>query len=430
MKTISQELLYDDFFLVSDGERSLVYSPLRRIVFEVLPKGLEEIRRRQEIQDVASLFEEMSIQKKKVLTNRVGSEYKPTRLVLSLTSNCNLRCVYCYAEAGKKNLTMPWSIAKEAIDETIKNLQEKGEKSLKVTFHGGGEPFVAFPLMKRCVEYICSVWEGQKDFSVVTNGTLITSEIADWLQVHQFRLTISLDGPPEIQNIQRPKVNGDGSYDDAIRGARFLQERRMKFGIRATVTKSNVFKINDLLEIAMELGCGLKLEPLTPVGRGVNSEILTAEDFFEQYSHAQVRAATLGVPLKSTYSSDFNPKCIFCAGDGEMFCVLPDGRISSCSRVTKEDDALADTFLIGNIGSEGLSIDPEKVVELRQFNVMLYGQCEGCFAKWYCAGGCHNTRLLNSGIMPEEHCNLEKQFLWSNLVRELESEKKGGEKNG
>lgn len=222
-------------------------------------------------------------------------------------------------------------------------------------------------------------------------------------------------------------MNGEGPYDDAIRGAKFLQERSIKFGIRATVTNSNVFKINDLLEIAMSLGCGLKLEPLTPVGRGINSEALSAEDYFEQYSLAQVKAAQLGVPLKSTYSSDFSPKCIFCAGDGEMFCVLPDGRVSSCSRVTKEDDALADSFLIGKLDEEGLFVDPEKVAALRHFNVMLYSQCESCFAKWYCAGGCHNTRLLNSGVMPEDHCNLEKQFLWSNLVREVESEKKGGE---
>lgn len=427
MKTILQELLYDDFFLVSNGERNLIYSPLRRIVFEVLPKGLREIRKFQENQNLEVLLEEMALQKKKVLTNRVGKEYKPTRLVLSLTSSCNLRCVYCYAEAGKKNLTMPWSIAKEAIDQTIRNLQEKGGKRLRVTFHGGGEPFVVFPLMKRCVEYICSVWEGTKDFSVVTNGTLITSEIADWLQVHQFRLTISLDGPPEIQNIQRPKINGEGSYDDAFRGARLLQERRMRFGIRATITKSNIFKIRNLQDIAKELGCGLKLEPLTPVGRGVEMESVSIEDFYEQYSLAQLLATEYALSLKSTYSTDFNPKCIFCSGDGEMFCVLPDGNVSTCSRVTKEDDPLVDKFIIGTISEEGLSINPEKVANLRQLNVMLYSQCEDCFAKWYCAGGCHNTRLLNSGIMPEDHCTLEKQFLWSNLVREVESEKKGGD---
>lgn len=421
MKTISEELLYDDFFLVSDGDKKLIYSPLRRIVFEVLPEGLEEIRKRQENQNLVPLLEEMAPQKKKILTNRLGNEYNPTRVVLSLTSNCNLRCVYCYAEAGKKNLTMPWAVAKEAIDVAIRNLRKEGKEKFKVMFHGGGEPFVAFPLMKRCVEYICSVWEGTTRFSVVTNGTLITSEIADWLLIHQFQLTISLDGPPEIQNVQRPKVNGDGSYDDAIRGAKFLQERGIKFGIRATITNSSVFKMIDLLEIAKELGCGLKLEPFTPVGRGVNSEVLSSEDYFEQYSLAQVKATEMGVSLKSSYSLGFDPKCIFCAGDGEMFCILPDGRISSCSRVTKEDDALADTFLIGKFDKEGMVIDQQKVSVLRHLNVMLYPQCEGCFAKWYCSGGCHNSRLLNLGTMPEEHCNLERQFLWTNLINSMES---------
>lgn len=430
MKRILQELLCDDFFLVSDDQRTLIFSPLRRIVFEVFSSGILEIRKRQEDGTISSLLEEKALQEKKVMVNRVGKPFKPIRLVLSLTSDCNLRCIYCYAEAGKQHKTMSWLTVKSAIDETIRNLLDEGKEKFQLTFHGGGEPFVAFKLIKKTVKYVNSKWKGKKDFSVVTNGTLITPEIADWLADNDFRLTISIDGPADIQNRQRPKANGKGSYDDALRGARLLKERGLKFGIRSTITNANVFRVKDLLEIAKSLDCGLKLEPFTPVGRGSGDEILSPDDYFNQYIEASKVAKEMNVPLKSSYSSGFDPKCIFCAGDGEMFCVLPDGKISTCSRVTKDDDFLASTFIVGEVKEAGLIVDTEKIQGLRHLNVMYYNQCTDCFAKWYCIGGCHNTRLLNSGVMPENHCDLEKQFLWRNLIETLESNKKGEKAHG
>jgi radical SAM protein with 4Fe4S-binding SPASM domain len=99
----------------------------------------------------------------------------------------------------------------------------------------------------------------------------------------------------------------------------------------------------------LDLGCGLKLKPFTPVGKGA----------------------------------------------GEMFCVLPNGKISTCSRVTKDDDLLANTFIVGKVFDQKVEIDASKIESLRHLNVMFYDQCKDCFAKWYCMGGCHNTRLLN-----------------------------------
>lgn len=132
-----------------------------------------------------------------------------------------------------------------------------------------------------------------------------------------------------------------------------------------------------------------------------------------------LRAPFQSCPI--TLLSNIESKCIFCAGDGEMFCVLPNGKISTCSRVTKDDDLLASTFIVGKVLDEKVEVDPVQVENLRHLNVMFYGQCEDCFAKWYCMGGCHNTRLLNDGVMPENHCVLEKAFLWTNLIKVVDS---------
>jgi len=315
---------------------------------------------------------------------------------------------------------MPWSYAKLAIDAVAENLRIKGGDTFRTTFHGGGEPLLAFHMMKRCVEYVAHIWEGKTFFSVVTNGTLVTTEIAEWFAKNQFRVTLSLDGPVDVQNFQRPKANGQGSFDDAIAGGKCLQKAGVNFGIRTTVTNTNVFRMPEIMMIAQDLGCDLKLEPFTPVGRGADKvELLCLEDFYKGYVNLQELAKKNNIKLDSTYDAKFEPRCFYCSGDGEMFCVLPDGNISSCSRVTRDEDDLASMFLIGKIDESGVVIDNEKVNKLRYLNVMCYPQCQDCFARWYCAGGCHNTRMLNSGEMPNEHCLLVQQFLWTKLLGKI-----------
>jgi len=421
METVTQVLLGEDLYFLTNGEKGLIYSPRRMITFEIFSTNVDDVIAFSKGQEFQNLFTKYPLNENdKLLKNRVGMEYFPTRLILSLTSSCNLRCIYCYASAGSKGKFMPWLYAKIAMDAIAQNLSLKGGDIFKITFHGGGEPLLAFPMMRRCVDYIHQIWEGKTFFSVVTNGTLVTPEIAEWFAENGFRVTLSLDGPADVQNFQRPKANGQGSFEDAITGGKCLQNAGVNFGIRTTVTNTNVFRMPEILMIAQELGCDLKLEPFTPVGRGVDKvELLCLDDFYKGYINLRELAQKNKVRLDSTYYSRFEPKCYYCSGDGEMCCVLPDGKISSCSRVTREEDELADMFLIGKVKESGITIDVEKVSRLRSLNVMCYPQCQNCFAKWYCAGGCHNTRMLNSGEMPDEHCRLVQQFLWTKLLERI-----------
>jgi uncharacterized protein len=192
--------------------------------------------------------------------------------------------------------------------------------------------------------------------------------------------------------------------------------------IRATITDSNVNRICEIVDIAKEMGTSLKVEPITPTGRGEKVfENLSADKFITNYLEAKRYAQEIGVELASTYDHDFTPKANFCGGNGRMFCVLPKGKITSCSRVTREDDYLADHYIIGEMFESEAQIDYKKLSQLQQLSVLNFDQCKNCFAKWYCAGGCHATRLSNNMVMPDEHCAIVKSVLWDNLISQKQS---------
>lgn len=405
----------------------MAYSPLREKVFRIKQaKGVSVIKnyfqQGTQDQEVRRFLEESGLLKElPIVRNRIGKPYHPAHLALSLTSGCNLRCSYCYARAGEVFQTMPWAIAEKAVRIAVEESSKLGLKSLKLLFHGGGEALVEFDLVKKSTVLAEELWKGKKNFSMVTNATLITQEIAEWFKEHDFRISISLDGPKDVHDAQRPKANGSGSFDDCVRGMCFLKEANVPYNIRATITMSNINRIKELILIAKALECGLKIEPIIITGRAEDGmEAVSMDDFYYAILDGAKFAKELNVRFSSTYLHEPGRKNEFCYGNGEFFCVLPDGSVSSCTRVTRVQDDLAEAFIVGGFDSNlNLVINQDKVAKLRNLSIGKFDQCKDCFAKWYCVGGCHHCRLSNGGDMPNSHCQLVRALLFTQLEKNL-----------
>jgi uncharacterized protein len=95
-----------------------------------------------------------------------------------------------------------------------------------------------FSLMRQVVAYAKEQAAGkgkQIKFNMTTNGSLITNKIIAFLQEEKIEPLISFDGPPEIQNRQRPFKNGRGSYNRVYANIRKLRRVFPKLMARATV---------------------------------------------------------------------------------------------------------------------------------------------------------------------------------------------------
>ena len=80
----------------------------------------------------------------------------------------------------------------------------------------GGETLLNFPVLKKTVAYARrrAAEAGKEiDFSLTTNATLLQPDIIDFLADNDIGVTISMDGPRELQNKFRVFHNGAGSYD-------------------------------------------------------------------------------------------------------------------------------------------------------------------------------------------------------------------------
>lgn len=421
---VHAEKITEDLWLLSRNGYHIAFSPLSCFSFEVKPKGVSAMWshfKETFNPQIADFLSHSGFEQK--YTMKTGSEdesFSPAGVVLSLTSGCNLRCVYCYAFAGTETLSMSELTGRTAIDYAVRNAHKIGRQKSRILFHGGGEAMYVWPLLVKLTEYAANRWKDQVRFSMVTNATLITTERANWLKEHEFRLTVSVDGAKSVQDAQRPMYPHGSSFDACYRGMRLLQDRHVDFGIRATLTHQAAGKIEDLVKIAAEFGCGLKLEPFTPVGRGAvdpNGLALDPSGFVDAFMRAEALGGKLGVEVKTTYLKIQTPGENFCAGNGNMFLVTPAGDVSSCSRATQTNDALSEQFFIGKVSETRVLIDPEKVKRLRALKPSNFVECAECFAEWYCRGGCHNSRL-NSGGRPETgHCTLARWFIWYDLFR-------------
>lgn len=113
------------------------------------------------------------------------------------TYDCNLNCIYCYADGGSDAIYMRWEVCKTAIDFVTKNLPENSQ-TFTVSYHGGGEPTLHMDLIKKSVSYIKNKFKKTKTttrFYIGTNGVM-NKDVAKWIGENIDSVTISIDGPP------------------------------------------------------------------------------------------------------------------------------------------------------------------------------------------------------------------------------------------
>jgi len=118
-----------------------------------------------------------------------------------------LSCIYCY-EKNKQGKDIEFERARDIIDKEVNMVD--GIKNIEIDLFGG-EPFLAFDLIKRITEYVKKIdTDKQIMLFATTNGTLIHNEVQEWLieNAEWFTCGLSLDGTKQMHNLNR-----SNSYD-------------------------------------------------------------------------------------------------------------------------------------------------------------------------------------------------------------------------
>jgi uncharacterized protein len=135
-------------------------------------------------------------------------------VVAVMNLNCNFSCVYCY-EGDRKNpnLRMSLDTADKLEKFILKN--RKDNDNVRIDFYGG-EPLLDVPMIRYISEKMATMTQQNGklyEFYLVTNGSLLTEKVLDTLIPLGLRgIKITLDGPKDIHDKQRPYVHGKGSF--------------------------------------------------------------------------------------------------------------------------------------------------------------------------------------------------------------------------
>ena len=304
-------------------------------------------------------------------------------------------------------------ISDSIVDLLLNELERvSSEETIHLVWHGG-EPTLAgcgfFSRMK-ALQY-----GRDKRFEnyIQTNGTLLTDELIETLNNNGFKIGLSLDGPPNLNDHNRTDSKNAGSFQRVSRAMQKLWKHKIPFGILATVAKHNVGHASDLYNFCRELGINLKLSPLYHAGRAmhhIDALAITPNEYAQflnqlaalwlsdihPVSIDPLEALFLGTLVGNRIPQD----CSFTANcHRKFFAIGPTGDLYPCGLFQG-----LEKYKYGNIFD--MAIDKIKFTDafarLEYRSEAIAMRCKPCALYELCYGGCPFQALTRTGDLNKE----------------------------
>lgn len=321
------------------------------------------------------------------------------KLVINVTQICNLRCTYCAAGGDG---TYGAAQTKINVEKTLPQLKffldklENGE-SFQINFLGG-EPLLYPEGIREIGRYVQLAIAGRNiapRFSIVTNGTLITEENLELLCELKAQVTVSLDGPPEINDRVRPGKNGQGSTAAVVQGIQQLvlaKDRLQSVALHGVFSADNL-EIFEAYRFYKTLNVD-RYDFTFAVGdndtnsnfRFISQMNLIAKLAYQEGGEAELRK--IGTfdqyfrSLDSQYRSENH------CGAGKSFLMIDaKNNLFTCPWDVNDRKEM--------VGS-GTELNEEKMAEY-EGSLIDKNNCQTCWARYLCGGGCMYIHKQSSG---------------------------------
>lgn len=349
-------------------------------------------------------------------------------LVLMLTYSCNLACRYCYEDREEgcvphaDRSEAPREMSPESLRESIKFLLDQcGENRNVSVVLFGGEPLLRFPVLRSAVHEARAMANARGkeiSFSLTTNGTLMTREIAGFLKENGVSVCVSIDGPREVHDVNRPYASGRGSYDDVERGIAYLMEHRNGHPVAARVTLgSGAVDVRKTFRHLRGLGfdevgfapASAAEESRSALTEGELDRVLDgfrelAAEYVDDVRERRMPAfSNMTQILALIHRGD--PMPYPCGAGIGMLAADPSGVFYPCHRLCGVGDSMGDP-------SRGIAL-VARARFLDGARRRRESACDACWAKNFCAGGCYHDAYLRQGDLfaPSTHyCRWVKEL--------------------
>ena len=276
-------------------------------------------------------------------------------------------------------------------------------------------------VVKKLVEYGRSIekeYDKNFRFTITTNGTLLNDEILKFVNKEMGNIVLSIDGRKKVNDSMRPRAGGQGCYDDIVPKYQKVAESRhqLRYFVRGTFTHANLDFSEDVKHLA-ELGFKqISVEPVVAspedwyAFKDEDIPIICEEyDKLAKYyieKHKEGKGFNFFHFNIDLEGGPFVAKRLSGCGSGcEYLGVTPWGDLYPCHQFVGNED-----FIMGNV-FDGIT-RPDIRDKFKKSNVYSRPECQKCFARYYCSGGCAaNAYNFNGDINAtyKHGCELQRK---------------------
>ena len=338
---------------------------------------------------------------------------RPFHVMVIPTLGCPSKCAYCWSsEVGSPIMSI------ETVKDIVAWLRDFRSDPVTFTFHGG-EPLLAgadfyrqaLPLLTGELSHL------EPNFALQTNLWKLNPELATVLAEYNIPIGSSLDGPQELNDLQR----SEGYYEKTMKGYELAKEQGLQVQFICTFTSYSVQFKEEIFNYFLENGLTLKLHPALPSLKSDEPDkwALSPEKYGELLVYLMDRYLENMSRIEVRNINDYC-RCVF-TGRGTVctfvdcmentFAVGPDGSIYPCYRFVGMPE-----YVMGHVRDRPSQKDLAESVagaRMRRFKEYVDVACKGCRHIRYCRGGCpYNAIVPTDGEIKgvDPHCLAYKRI--------------------
>ena len=364
--------------------------------------------------------EELSQKEKSLPQNTVRA------LTINVTQVCNLHCTYC-AAGGDGSYGDP--VKKIAIEKTLPQIKFffsklKTGDEFRMTFLGG-EPLLypeALLILSEYTRELAKEKSIRVQFVVVTNGTQFTTRNIEILTQMKADITISIDGPPQINDELRPNKGGKGVTKEILQGLNQLLDFKPQLG---RIGLSGVFgSRNEDLEKAYLFYSEYPvdwfdftydhLETRAEVSEKFTRSLLRIADLaFQKGGAKELRRIKIFDQYFQAFESQQKNKN-YCGAGKTFLMVDARNQIYTCPWVVGDSKEIV---------GQGETLFKDRLAAYAQ-DLVEQNKCHNCWARYVCGGGCmfiHKNKTGDKHQVDTNFCTRTQTLIAASLLYYEES---------
>jgi len=329
---------------------------------------------------------------------------------LHVTDRCNLRCSYCYLPHVREDMSS--ETGRAAIDAIFRSAIANNFQQVKIKY-AGGEALLRFPLILELHTYAIQLAEKQSlslEEVVLSNGTLLTDEMAKTLKILDIRLMISMDGMGHYHDSQRPYAGGRGSFKDVSDAVDLALFHGLVPNISVTVSSRTAEGLPEIMAWILERELPFSLNFYRENELSASHEDMRLDEqkiingmlaAFKVIENNLPRRGFLGGIIdRANLSAAHTHTC----GVGQNYLVFDqNGQVAKCQMHIRKPITnlhVADPLAViraDQIGIQNISVDEKE-------------GCKTCEWKYWCTGGCPlaTHRATGRYDVKSPNCNIYK----------------------